>query len=62
MAELKPCPKCGSDMLANAKAIKITTPRFLWRLYMRWGITCINCGYWRHSERAWNRRAEDGNK
>ena len=61
MAELKPCPFCGGRILAEGMPIKITTPKVLRPVMRRIGVMCVRCGYWKHSIRAWNRRAEDGN-
>lgn len=58
--ELKPCPFCGSRILAEGMPIKITTPKVLRPVMRRIGVMCVRCGYWKHSIRAWNRRTEDG--
>ena len=60
MAELKPCPICGGKILTRGMPTKATTPRWLRKLLWKIGIMCVRCGCWRHSMRAWNRRAEDG--
>ena len=60
MVDLKPCPKCGCGVLAKGVPVKITTPRMLRPVMRLIGYTCVRCGYWRHSMRSWNRRAEDG--
>lgn len=53
----KPCPKCGRRLLMAGRPFKITTPRWLRQLGMRYpiGVCCIYCGYWKRSLRAWNK-------
>jgi hypothetical protein len=62
-SELKPCPKCGSRLLYRGVSYRLGTPRFWIRLQKCFhkGVTCFNCGYYKPTTKAWNRRAEDGN-
>lgn len=53
---VKPCPKCSGRILAKGMTIKCTTPKVLRPVLLRIGVTCVRCGYWKHSIRAWNRR------
>lgn len=58
--QVKPCPKCKGVILAKGMPIKVTTPKMIRPLMHRIGIVCIRCGYYKHSLRAWNRRADNG--
>lgn len=59
MAELKPCRKCGSKVLALGKPYKYNAPRWLrmWRLSH--GVVCVMCGYYEPFVFLWNRREND---
>ena len=62
MSELKPCPKCGSRMLFRGVSLRLGEPKFLLRLKKRFcnkGVTCFNCGYYKPTVKAWNRRVYD---
>lgn len=52
----KKCPKCGSVSLARGKAFTIGTPKLLRLFGQLHGVTCVNCGYYAPTVRAWNRR------
>ena len=59
LQKLRECPACGGRILAKGMPIKITTPKVLWPMMRRIGVVCVRCGYWKHSIRAWNRRARE---
>lgn len=59
--QVKPCPKCGGRILARGAAVKCTTPKVLRPFLWRYGVTCVRCGYWKYSIKAWKRRAGHGN-
>lgn len=53
---IKTCPKCGSWFLMRGKPFTLRTPkivRFIRRLH---GICCLNCGHYKPTIKAWNRR------
>lgn len=56
---VKACPRCGHRLLAAGRPFKITTPAWFRRWEMRHpiGVSCISCGYWKRSLRAWNKAA-----
>ena len=54
--EIKPCPKCGSWIIMRGKPFTLRTPkivRFIRRLH---GVCCVNCGHYKPTIKAWNRR------
>ena len=59
MAELKPCPFCGSKELSEAQHKQ-------YGMSLRYTIKCLKCmgemtrTTKQKAEKAWNRRAEDG--
>ena len=58
--KLKPCPKCGRRVLAHGKPCSVGTPKIIWwyRKTFRNGVTCMICGNYAPTVKAWNRRAE----
>lgn len=58
---LKDCPRCKGNLLAVGKGYSYATPRivrFIRREFPH-GVSCLTCGQYKPTIKAWNRRAGD---